>query len=238
MRTFWLIRHGESTSNAGFPTKDQSSTELTNKGRQQAQLVANTFTQAPDLIVTSPFIRTQQTAEATRQRFPEAQHEEWPVYEFNSLAHSNYVDTTKFDRRPLARDYWRKRDPHYKDGGEGESFVEVIGRCHDMFQQLRRIDSPFTAVFAHGIFNSLAMWHWLHLESPELSTKRMGYFPYFRIGFDTRNCSYIIGTIDENDKITLSPLQTQHLPTEQHGFRPIRTLASAMVTSAIRTRGQ
>ena len=65
MVSIWLIRHGESEANAGLPTSDVALIELTEKGHQQAQKVASAFTQAPSLIVTSPYIRTKQTAQPT-----------------------------------------------------------------------------------------------------------------------------------------------------------------------------
>lgn len=236
MKTFWLIRHGESTSNAGAVTKDPGSTPLTEKGRTQAQYMADAFTAPPNLIVTSPYIRTQQTAAPTRDRYPNTPHSEWLIQEFNSLAAEKYNGTTGAQRRPLIREYWRKADPTHKDDGAGESFLEILGRVETMFTQLRETDSDFTALFAHGIFNSIAMWYWLHLESKELAAHRMRYFPLFRLGFDTRNCSYIAGQLDNNGRVTLSPLQTKHLPPKKIEFKPVRTIASAMIRSAIHSR--
>jgi len=229
-KKFWLIRHGQSTSNAGAITTDPGSTPLTERGRAQAQAVANAFTQAPDLVVTSPYIRTQQTAEPTQARFPTAAHQQWHIQEFDSLAHSKYEGTTKKDRRPWWKNYWRTADPNYKDDGTGESFFEVLGRVETMFKQLRETDSEFTALFAHGIFNSVVMWYWLHLESVDLAAHRMKYVPLFRMGFDTQNCSYIIGHIHPNGRITLSPLQTKHLPKQKLEFKPIRAVRASAAT--------
>ena len=53
-----LIRHGESESNAGFPTPNPESVDLTNRGHQQAREVSKYLLQAlliPDLIVTSSY---------------------------------------------------------------------------------------------------------------------------------------------------------------------------------------
>ena len=236
MKTFWLIRHGESTSNAGAITTDPGSTPLTDLGRQQAEYMAQAFTHSPDLIVTSPYIRTQQTAEPTRHRFAQVPHEEWLVQEFNSLAPQKYNGTRGEDRRPGIQAYWRRSDPHYKDEGVGESFIEVIGRVATMFDNLKNVDSPFTAIFAHGIFNSLTMWYWLNDQSVEKSAARMRYFPFFRMGFDTRNCSYIKGTV-ANNKIALSPLQIDHLPSDNKKLRLSRRLATAVITRSIQKRG-
>src|SRR3546814_7400196 len=60
-----FIRHGESTGNAGVPCHDLAAIELTERGHEQARQVAASWTQAPALIVTSPYTRTRQTAAPT-----------------------------------------------------------------------------------------------------------------------------------------------------------------------------
>ena len=60
-----FIRHGQSTGNAGIPCNDLALLELTELGWQQAREVAASWTEIPSLIVTSPYLRTQQTAAAT-----------------------------------------------------------------------------------------------------------------------------------------------------------------------------
>src|SRR3546814_8146983 len=65
-----FIRHGQSTGNAGVPCDDLGAIELTELGQEQAREVAASWTQAPALIVTSPYTRTRQTAAPTIARFP------------------------------------------------------------------------------------------------------------------------------------------------------------------------
>ena len=78
----FLIRHGESESNAGLPSADPGSAPLTPDGHRQARQVARVLADAPALIVTSPYLRARQTAQPTISRFPGAACEEWPVQEF------------------------------------------------------------------------------------------------------------------------------------------------------------
>lgn len=66
-----LIRHGQSTGNAGIPCHDLALINLTELGRQQAREVAASWTERPSLIVTSPYVRARQTAEPTTERFPD-----------------------------------------------------------------------------------------------------------------------------------------------------------------------
>jgi len=69
----WLIRHGQSESNAGLPSADWQGIPLTELGHQQAARIAGVFTDPPKLIVSSPYLRAQQTAQPTIY-VPYAQH--------------------------------------------------------------------------------------------------------------------------------------------------------------------
>jgi len=53
-----FIRHEQSTGNAGIPCHDLTLLELTELGLQQIREVAASWTETPDLIVTSPYLRT------------------------------------------------------------------------------------------------------------------------------------------------------------------------------------
>lgn len=66
-----FIRHGQSIGNAGVRCHNLASIELTDLGWRQAREIARAWTKPPTLIVTSPYLRTRQTAEATIQRFPD-----------------------------------------------------------------------------------------------------------------------------------------------------------------------
>src|SRR3546814_3173575 len=74
-----FIRHGENTGNAGVPCHDLATIALTERGHEQARAVAASWTQAPALIVTSPYTRTRQTAAPTIARFPGVPVEVWPI---------------------------------------------------------------------------------------------------------------------------------------------------------------
>src|SRR5713226_5749395 len=79
MSTVWLIRHGESQSNAGLPTLSPVFPGLTKRGIVQAESIAQAFTRVPSLIITSRYKRTKQTALPTTERFPNAKQGQWVV---------------------------------------------------------------------------------------------------------------------------------------------------------------
>lgn len=83
--TVYLIRHAESVSNAGERTASHGGAELSSEGRRQAEALTARIGFRPDLIVVSPFVRTRQTAEPLRQKYPDVPVEEWPVQEFSFL---------------------------------------------------------------------------------------------------------------------------------------------------------
>ena len=66
----FLIRHGESESNAGLASAGPGSAPLTADGHQQAEQIARVLADVPALIVTSPYLRARQTAQPTIRRFP------------------------------------------------------------------------------------------------------------------------------------------------------------------------
>ncbi len=61
----WLVRHGESTANAGARGETPEGTPLTAQGQEQAKAVVADLVKkvgTPTLVVVSPFLRTHQTA--------------------------------------------------------------------------------------------------------------------------------------------------------------------------------
>lgn len=159
VRRVWLIRHGQSESNAGLPTNGPAASPLTELGHRQAERVAEQFTGPPALIVSSPFLRARQTARPTAERFPDAPYEEWPVQEFTYLGRLHALRTTNEQRRPHADAYWERLDPAFVNGHDGESFRALIARVRAFLDRLaeRPVDGE-VAVFTHGIFMKAVLW--------------------------------------------------------------------------------
>ncbi|MGI8367326.1 histidine phosphatase family protein [Sphingomonas paucimobilis] len=148
-----FIRHGQSTGNAGVPCHDLSAIELTELGWRQAREVARGWTEAPTLIVTSPYLRTRQTAEATIQRFPDVLVEVWPIEEFTYLQPSRWNGTRSAERMPHLERYWSEANPAYCDGEGAESFGTLLRRAEAALNRLAALPSPGPVyVFSHGQF--------------------------------------------------------------------------------------
>lgn len=157
MLRVWLIRHGESESNAGAPSADPGACLLTARGQAQAVGVAAALPATPTLVVTSPYRRAAQTAEPTIARFPSVRHEEWPVQEFAYLGMFHDRLSTADERRPHATEYWNRADPQLSLGG-AESFAGLLGRAHDCLDRLSKQPTGPVAVFTHGMFMRAVAW--------------------------------------------------------------------------------
>jgi len=148
-----FIRHGQSTGNAGIPCHDLSGIELTELGRQQSREMAASWTETPDLIVTSPFLRTQQTAAVTIERFPDVPVEVWPIQEFTYLQPSRWNGTLSSERMPYIERYWAAADPEFYDGDGAESFTTMLSRVRASLDRLETLPAEsLIYVFSHGQF--------------------------------------------------------------------------------------
>ncbi len=201
MNFVWFIRHAQSDSNAGLPTKNPEGTRITDLGQYQAEQVAKCFSFAPDRIIVSPYYRTQLTADPLIKRFPAVPVEEWNVQEYTYLMPAKYVGTTGADRRPDVRAYWARNDPQYCDGEGAESFQNFITRVDETLERIKTC-SGFTAVFTHGQVIRGLLWRMLYRES-EISEKTMEKFFHFREAARVPNAS-IVKCVVHDDSIWTS----------------------------------
>lgn len=162
-----IFRHAQSTANAGLPSDQPDTIPLTALGHAQALALSLTFNASapPELIVTSPYIRTSQTAAPTRARFPDTPHEVWPIHEFTHLDITRYRGSTQIDRSEDSERYWQRNDPDYNDGTGAESFNQLVGRIDDFLNRIRNLKQQNVAVFSHGMFMRVLL---LRLIQPDL----------------------------------------------------------------------
>jgi 2,3-bisphosphoglycerate-dependent phosphoglycerate mutase len=213
-KNVWLIRHAESIGNAGLVTSRPDTIPLTGKGIEQALYLADSFTQAPALIVTSPYIRTQQSAKPTIRRFPTARQEQWEVQEFTYLSPARYRDTTAADRRPFVEAYWSRCDPHHIDGEGAESFADFIRRVQQAIDGLWSCQSEFVAVFGHGLFLRAMIWRMLFGAQPVNATT-MSSFRHFLVATAMPNTAITkVDLLANFQEARISNIITAHLPSQ------------------------
>jgi broad specificity phosphatase PhoE len=153
-----LVRHAESLSNAGLPTEAPGTYPITDVGRAAAQRFADAWGSPPQLVVTSPYLRTQETAAPFRARFPDIPHETWEVQEWTFLDPSKYKGSTYESRKPHAQAFWERNDPRYRDGGISESFLDLLGRVGRVLTLAKDRTEGDIVIFTHGHFMRVVIW--------------------------------------------------------------------------------
>ncbi len=210
MSEVWLIRHGESVSNANLPTGDPAKSSLTEKGFAEAEQIVKAFVKAPDLIVVSSYLRARQTAVPTISRFPHVPQEEWPIHEFTYLNPVRYHGTTGSERRPLALAYWERNNPHENEGEAGESFAELLGRVEETVTRLRQQPAKFIAVFSHGLFLRALVWSIL-TGITEATPKTMKRYSHFTQAAQIPNGAIIKAQFPAQGSIFIANFDTTHM---------------------------
>jgi broad specificity phosphatase PhoE len=209
MPIVWLIRHAESEANAGLPTSGPADIPLTRRGVRQAKYVADRLEEAPALIVASPYLRTQQTAQPTIERFPTVESQVWPVQEFTYISPDRCYNTTVKDRRPMVEAYWDRADPAYVDGEGAESFCALIDRVGNLAGRLRAYGDELIVIFTHGQFIRALVWTLL-TGSTAHAAESMRQFRPFAAAFPVPNAS--IMRLQVGETIWLSPVDASHIP--------------------------
>lgn len=198
MKEVWFIRHAESEANAGFVSSDPGTIPLTEKGCQQAITVSKIIPEAPSLIIVSPYIRTQQTAQLTLRRFPRMENQKWDIQEFTFLSPEVCRNTTASQRRPWVEEYWKRNDPFYCHGEGAESFADLLLRVQDTFHRIEKIEKGFVLMFSHGQFMRAFLLSLL-VRSVEPTPDLMQKFESFTKTLEIPNCGIIKLRFDNNE---------------------------------------
>ena len=213
MLTVHFVRHGESAANAGNATSDPALIPLTDRGWDQARAVAESFEQAPSLIVTSPFERAMDTALPTIQKFPGCPVEIWAVEEFTYLSPARCADTTAAERKPWVEAYWNSADPDYEDWPGTESFSHLIKRARSVLSRLNGMTGT-VVIFGHGQFMQAVRW--LVVASPDqIDSHAMRSFRLFDGGHTIKNCDTLSFIHDGQRWINLQGAASVETPTQK-----------------------
>lgn len=205
IREIWFIRHGESESNSGLRTYSTVANKLTPKGIEQSKTLDTQIVNRPDLIVSSKYVRTTQTAAFTLKRFPDVPHEVWDIHEFTFLPIEKCINTTGQERKPWNAEYWGKLDPNFSNSGGAESFADVTLRAKKMWEKLKNLThEKFIVLFTHGIFLNLFRYSFAsHFSKP--TSKAMANFQNFENISYNPNCGILKLKIDSFGEAWLQP---------------------------------
>lgn len=213
MKKFVLIRHGQSEDNAGISSRGLGKTLLTNKGEQQAKATGEHWREKPDLIVISPYIRTEQTAAPTIRRYPEVPNQTWPIEEFRQLCAARYEGISTHDRIPHYQAHWDKNDPDFKDGdGIGaESVREFTKRLDQLEKKLMNTDFNLAYIFCHGFFLRAFMLRHIWGSTRPMVEDMKTFHKAIR-AWHYPNCGTVNGTIFQDGTMQLGNISIKHVP--------------------------
>jgi broad specificity phosphatase PhoE len=184
----WLVRHGQSESNANLTTSAPHASRLTEKGWQEARILAGFIEKRPDLIVVSPYARSLESALPLREKYPDTPLEQWPIEEFTYLPPLSYRGTTATQRLPIINDYWQKNDPDLCHPG-AESFTHFLLRVHAVIERLRGL-TGLTVVISHGHTMRL-LWLILATGLAASRARQMQTYNYLRQAVAIPNCAML-----------------------------------------------
>lgn len=154
-----LIRHAESSANAGLATQDPASIPLTLAGEVQARKLAESALPFPVIAVwSSPYLRSLQTASPTAERLGLLVRRQ-PLQEFTYLCPAKCAGTTPAERKQWVDEYWRRGDPEYVDGPGAESFSMLVERAYSALNSCDSgTDEAHVIAFSHGQFLQMIYW--------------------------------------------------------------------------------
>ncbi len=213
MKEVWLIRHAESTANAGAATYSPETIPLTEKGLEQAKAVANQVSRRPDLIVVSPFLRSRLTAAPLLALYADVPVEEWNVQEFTYLAPEHCHNTTLNDRKPLVDEYWSRNDPNFCDGPGAESFADLMSRAQAAVTRIKKPEDKFVVMISHGQFIRALIWLMLH-ELDEMKVETMTGFHCFLEAVTVPNAAIFKIRLLEDNEVVFSSISESYLPPD------------------------
>jgi broad specificity phosphatase PhoE len=149
--TLCLVRHGQSSMNAGEWSDKPIESHLTALGNEQSKKAALAITEQPDLIIISPLVRAQESAEYLLDLWPKSPATYWPIQEFIYLSPTklHLLDTAQ--RKQLIQDYWDRSDPFYCDNQDAESFDSFLKRVENFHLRIAKLEG-FVVVIGHGQF--------------------------------------------------------------------------------------
>ena len=154
--TFYFVRHGESEGNAARVFTGQTDSPLTERGRQQAEAVADELASVKfDRIVSSDLSRTRDTADVIAKRHGMRVE---VVPELREIDVGDQTGKTFDETRGL---------PNWNDDGfvvwpGGETLDQVVARTLAAIERLTRENPGKTIlVVGHGGVNRILLSHFL-----------------------------------------------------------------------------
>lgn len=219
MKQIYLVRHGQSTSNAGGEAQPNAQIELTELGQQQVAQVADWLEQrlgdSVDGVHFSRFIRTQQTAQPFIDKVGLKPNLIEGLQEFDYLSFQKTQGTTFAQRLQMADEYWLSQDPRHADGVDAESFHAFYERVAGVLEHFKRLPDGNHVVFTHGLWMSMLVWQ--ILGQPCIDNSHLQKFRQFELSIRPRNCEVLLLTLHDGQPPAITKVRTcAPTPSDKH----------------------
>lgn len=157
MKKIYFIRHGESEGNVG-PIRQAEDSSLTDRGRKQAEYVAERVSGLPiDIIISSTFRRAQETAEVISKKI--SVKVEYSSFFVERRRPSEQLNKPKDDPVALESERLIKESfliKNYRYSDE-ENFDDLKERAHKALDFLTQMPEENILVTTHGFFMRIIM---------------------------------------------------------------------------------
>jgi alpha-ribazole phosphatase len=186
MKTIIFVRHGESTANAGGITMAQAEIPLSELGTQQAKALAPLLAAKPALILTSGYLRTQQTSKPYCERVGMVTKVNTLLNEFSAIDPALIAGMDGAQRKPFMVDYWSEPNMTRRMGKAADTFAEFVQRVTTFARGMDTLPDG-TVIFGHGIWIGLLVWQSLGFTCAD--DAGMKAFRRFQLGLPMPNCA-------------------------------------------------
>ncbi len=213
MKKIYIVRHGQSHTNAGGKAMPNADIPLTELGQQQAVAVADWLLQTTDKhidsIGVSKYLRTQQTAQPLVEKTALTPTIIEGLQEFNYLCFETIKGKTVKERMQIAERYWLEQTPNFIDGGddtEAESFAMFVQRTQKVLTHLQTLEDGTHVLYTHGLWISMLIW--IILAQPTDSNQAMQNFRQFELSIRAKNCEVFLLSLQEGFLPAISKVRT------------------------------
>ncbi len=186
MKTITFVRHGESTANAGGITMAQAEIPLSDQGTQQALALAPLLSAQPSVVLTSAYLRTQQTSKPYCERVGVVAMDNPLLNEFSAIDPALIAGMSGAQRKPFMVDYWREPSMMKRMGNDADTFAEFVQRVTAFAQDMDALPDG-AVIFGHGIWIGLLVWQSLGFTCNDDASMRA--FRRFQLGLPMPNCA-------------------------------------------------
>lgn len=199
MKKITFIRHGESAANAGGISQPNANIPLTERGIQQAQMIADQWQDTPSQVYVSEFIRTKQTAQPLLDKYHLQPITLAGLNEFNTFGYEIVAGMTGAERTPLTLKYWKEADPDARYGESGQTYREFCQQVADFIPILCSLEDQ-SIIYGHGMWIRQLIWQSLGMgDIKNIRPKEMKKFIKFALSLMVSNTAifdiYLSGSL-------------------------------------------